>query len=254
MEGETGTDSLDPIARLMINRPFDFKRYPSRDFKVPSWFKHYLPHSEESVRHWEHQYQLAKAGEQHEIPEWSMRSPAGELAQLMSAEFWSEVPKDFGSILDVGCNDGYMVKVFQNEGKKAVGINDSLMPIDWVYIEDNNLAVVQGDMHNMDFPNAVFEAVWCRHTLEHSFAPLQVLAEINRVLKFNGYLFAVLPPPPQPPEPFPDHWHQIPEYQFRYLLESCNFEVLKLWTAWFSYKRPNDNLEIRAICRKIGGW
>jgi SAM-dependent methyltransferase len=90
--------------------------------------------------------------------------------------------------------------------------------------------------------------------LQHSFAPPQVLAEINRVLKFNGYLFAVLPPPPQPPEPFPDHWHQIPEYQFRYLLESCNFEVLKLWTAWFSYKRPNDNLEIRAICRKIGGW
>ena len=86
----------------------------------------------------------------------------------------------FSSILDVGCNDGYMVKVFQDEGKKAAGINDSLMPVDWAYIEDNNLAVLQGDMHNMDFPDAVFEAVWCRHTLEHSFAPLQVLAEVNR--------------------------------------------------------------------------
>src|SRR5271157_3517905 len=138
-KGGTGPDSLAPTAPLMISRPFDFKRYPSRDFKVPSWFKHYLPHSEEAVRHWESQYQLAKAGKQHEIPEWSMRSPAGELPRLMSAVFWSEVPKDFSSILDVGCNEGYMVKMFQDEGKKAVGINDSLMPIDWAYIEDCNL-------------------------------------------------------------------------------------------------------------------
>ena len=38
--------SLAPI-RLMISKPFDFKKYPCRDFKVPSWFKHYLPPSGE---------------------------------------------------------------------------------------------------------------------------------------------------------------------------------------------------------------
>jgi SAM-dependent methyltransferase len=217
--------------RLMIGRPFDFKRYPFRNFVTPPWFQHYVPHEEEALRHWEHQYRLAKNGEEHQVPEWSMRHPRNEVHQLMAKEFWREVPKDFQSILDVGCSDGYMVKVFQEDGKQAAGVNDSLMAVDWAFIEDSGIAVFQGDMHNIDLPDGSFDAVWCRHTLEHSFAPLQVLAEIYRVLKPNGYLFAVLPPPPGAPEPFPDHWHQIPEYQFRYLLETCNFNVLRMWTA-----------------------
>jgi SAM-dependent methyltransferase len=236
----------------MESKGFDFKSHKSRKFAVPDWFQHYRPHDEASLRHWEHQYRLAKKGEAHQIPEWSMRHPGNELHQLMAKEFWAEVPKDFSSILDVGCSDGYMVKVFKEGGKKSAGINDTLMAVDRAFIEQNGLDVRQGDMHNINFRDASFDAVWCRHSLEHSFAPLQVLAEINRVLKPNGYLFGVLPPPPNPPDPFPDHWHQIPEYQFRYLLESCNFEVLKMWTAWFSHQRENDNLEIRAICRKVG--
>lgn len=238
----------------MISNPFDFHKFPSRNFKTPKWFRHYVAHTEESLRHWKEQYRLAKAGEPFVIPEWSMRSPDSELHQRMSAEFWNEVPKDFSSILDVGCSDGYMVRIFQEAGKKAAGVNDYIVPVDWAYIEQHRLAVKQADMHDLPFRNASFDAVWCRHTLEHSFAPLQVLAEINRVLKPQGYLFVVLPPPPNPPEPFPDHWHQIPDYQLRYLLETCQFEILRLWTAYFSFKSENDNLEIRAIARKTGGW
>jgi ubiquinone/menaquinone biosynthesis C-methylase UbiE len=42
------------------------------------------------------------------------------------------------------------------------------------------------DMHCMDFEDGSFDAVCCRHTLEHSFAALQALYEISRVLKENG--------------------------------------------------------------------
>src|SRR5262249_9751911 len=155
--------------------------------------------SKESQRHWEYQYKLAKQGLEHEVPEWSMRHSGNELHQLMAREFWAEVPKDFSSILDVGCSDGYMVKVFQGDGKKAAGINEALTAVDKAFIELNRLDVQVGDMHSMKFRDASFDAVWCRHTLEHSFAPLQVLAEIHRVLKPNGLLFVVLPPPPNPP-------------------------------------------------------
>jgi SAM-dependent methyltransferase len=237
----------------MISKPFDFKLRRFRKFITPDWFQHYeQTTSKEAIRHWEYQYKLAKQGKEHQIPEWSMRNPLNDFHQLMAKEFWGEVPKDFTTILDVGCSDGYMVKVFKDDGKKATGVNDTLMAVDRAFIEEYGLDVRRGDMHNLTFRDSSFDAVWCRHTLEHSFAPLQVLAEIYRVLKPGGYLFAVLPPPPVPPGPFPDHWHQIPDYQFRYLLEVCNFDVLKLWTAYFSYKRENDNLEIRAIVRKIG--
>jgi ubiquinone/menaquinone biosynthesis C-methylase UbiE len=105
------------------------------------------------------------------------------------------------------------------------------------------------DMHALAFPDECFDAVWCRHTLEHSFAPLQVLAEIHRILKSSGYLFVVLPPPPEPPEPDPRALAPDPGLPapLRYLLDMTGFDVSDMRTAWFSHKRENDNLEIRAI-------
>jgi ubiquinone/menaquinone biosynthesis C-methylase UbiE/cell division protein FtsB len=202
------------------------------------------------LEYWQRQYQLAKQNNEHSLPEDCMRMPSNELHQLMAKEFWQEAPKDFETILDVGCSDGYMVKVFKDSGKDAVGINDFLYPTDKLFIEEYSLEVYEMDMHCMDFEDESFDAVWCRHTLEHSFAPLQVLYEIYRVTKKNGYLFVVLPPPPDSQEPYEGHWHQIPQYQLEYLLKMCGFEIISIRTAWFSYKRESDNLEIRAICKK----
>ena len=219
-------------------------------FVVPDWFKNYCRPDDASIQYWQWQYDLAKAHKEYKLPEYCMRMPSNELHQLMAKEFWKEVPKDFSKILDVGCSDGYMVKIFKDSGKDAAGINDFLYPTDKLFIDENNLQVYEMDMHCMDFEDGSFDAIWCRHTLEHSFAPLQVLSEISRVLKDNGYLFAVLPPPPDPPELYEGHWHQIPQYQFNYLLELCNFRVIDIKTTYFSYKRHHDNLEIRAICKK----
>lgn len=158
---------------------------------------------------------------------------------------------DFTTILDVGCSDGYMVNYFNKLGKKATGVDEIIYPTDSLFIEEHNLEIHEMDMHCLDFDEETFDAVWCRHTLEHSFAPLQILAEINRVLKKGGNLFIVLPPPPNPPSPYHGHWHQIPDYQLKYLLEMCGFEVMSIKTVFFSYKNENDNLEIRAICKKI---
>ena len=229
------------------------KNYSPSDrerFVVPRWFKQYYHPDEASIKYWKEQYDLAKQNKEHQLPDFRMRMPSDELHQLMAKEFWQELPKDFNTIIDVGCSDGYMVKVFEDSGKRAVGINDYLYPTDKLFIDKHNLEVYEMDMHCMDFEDGSFDAVWCRHTLEHSFAPLQVLYEINRILKDNGYLFAVLPPPPEPQELYEGHWHQIPPYQFRYLLELCNFDVIDMKTTYFSYKRHHDNLEIRALCRK----
>jgi SAM-dependent methyltransferase len=258
-----------PIGNTVVAKPFNFKvlqhhgsitigpfrrhkRHEERAFIVPEWFKKYWCPDEAALQFWTQQYELAKQHKEHQLPDYCMRMPVNELHQLMAKEFWHEVPKDFHMILDVGCSDGYMVKVFKDAGKDAVGINDFLYPTDKLFIEEHALKVYEMDMHCMSFEDELFDAVWCRHTLEHSFAPLQVLSEIHRVTKDGGYLFAVLPPPPEPQEPYEGHWHQIPQYQFKYLLEMCNFEVVDIRTTYFSYKRANDNLEIRAICKKSG--
>lgn len=231
-------------------RTFNFDRISKHHIVIPKWFTGYYQPDEETLNHWQWQYKLAMAGKDHEFPNDCMRMPSNELHQLMAKEFWSEVPKDFGNILDVGCSDGYMVKIFKESGKEATGINDFLYPTDYLYIEEHKLDIRVMDMHCMELRNDSYDAVWCRHTLEHSFAPLQVLAEIFRVTRKGGYLFIILPPIPHDNEPYPGHWHQISDYQLKYLLEMSNFEVLSVKTSWFSYKRDNDNLEVRAICRK----
>ena len=249
------------IARNLVKSPtnkimrktkgfnFDNKKNSGK-FITPRWFKEYWDPDEKTINHLKFQVKLAEQGEKYSLPEDRLRMPSNELHQLMAKEFWEEVPKHFETILDVGCSDGYMVKHFKDSGKNGIGINDLLYPTDKLFIHEYGLKVYEMDMHCMDFKNESFDAVWCRHTLEHSFAPLQVLSEIYRILKKDGYLFIVLPPPPEPAEPYDGHWHQIPDYQLKYLLEKSNFNVLNIWTAWFSYKKENDNLEIRCICKK----
>ena len=184
-----------------------------------------------------------------------MRMPSSELHQLMAKSYVDELLSssfnNFETILDIGCSDGYIVNYFNRHGKKATGVDGTIYPTDKLFIEENHLNVFEMDMHALEFKDESFDAVWCRHTLEHSFAPMQVLAEIHRVLKQNGILFIILPPPPQPPAPYHGHWHQIPDYQLKYLLDICNFEVINVKTVFFSYKKENDNLEIRSICKKI---
>jgi ubiquinone/menaquinone biosynthesis C-methylase UbiE len=260
-------DDSGPEDSIVVTRPFNFnfqkepkpvtsglfRRQHYRNvekFIVPDWFREHFQLDATASQYWQWQYKLAKENKEYQLPDYRMRMPSDELHQLMAKEFWEKVPKNFNKILDVGCSDGYMIKIFKDSGKDAVGINEFFYPTDRLFIEEHRLEVYEMDMHCMEFDDESFDAVWCRHTLEHSFAPLQVLSEIYRVTKQNGYLFAVLPPPPDPQEPYEGHWHQIPLYQFKYLLEMCNFEILDIRTTYFSYRRENDNLEIRAICKK----
>jgi len=236
-------------------KPFIFPKSDEerKRFVVPEWFRDYWRPDKASMLYWQWQVEKYLRGEPFELPEETLRMPNAELHRLMSEEFASEVLKDyplFLSILDVGCSDGYMVKYFRDRGKNACGINDFLYPTDAIFIKENELSVLEMDMHNIEFARDSFDAIWCRHVLEHSYAPLQVLFEINRVLRREGLLFCILPPVPSVPECYPGHWHQIPEYQLRYLLEMSGFTVLSLETSFFSYERENDNLEIRAIARK----
>jgi len=237
----------------MNYRGFNFS-INKKPFKAPTWFSDYWNPDDNSRKYWEWQYQLAKDGKEYKLPEETMRSQKNELHQLMAKEFFNEILEkynNFDSILDIGCSDGYMVNYFCQNGKKAMGIEYLIYPTDRLFTEENNILIKEMDMHSLDFSDESFDAVWCRHTLEHSFSPLQVLAECNRVLKKNGYLFCTIPPVPQPPEPYHGHFHQIPDYQLQYLLEMCNFEIINLKNINFSYKSENDNAEIRSISRKI---
>jgi SAM-dependent methyltransferase/uncharacterized protein YbaR (Trm112 family) len=60
-----------------------------------------------------------------------------------------------------------------------------------VYASANTLLVADG--HRLPFHNEVFDAVWIQAVLEHVLDPAQVVAEIFRVLKPDGLVYAETP-------------------------------------------------------------
>jgi SAM-dependent methyltransferase len=53
--------------------------------------------------------------------------------------------------------------------------------------------VLIADAHNIPFADDTFEAVWIQAVLEHVLSPHEVVAELHRVLKPGGYIYADTP-------------------------------------------------------------
>jgi len=94
-----------------------------------------------------------------------------------------------GRVLDVGCGVGAILE----------GVNDS-----W---EKHGLEVSQyaaekaqpygeifcGELHQAKYPDGFFDAILLFHVIEHLQSPLEVLTEIRRILKVDGWLIVGTP-------------------------------------------------------------
>jgi len=112
----------------------------------------------------------------------------------------------------------------QSDGRKYLKpeINEHIINIDINYNE--NVHVI-GDAHNLPFPNETFDAVLIQSVLEHVQDPERVVSEINRVLKKNGIVYAMIP--------FMQGYHDYPGDYTRYTVEGFKglFEGFKTLKA-----------------------
>ncbi len=95
-------------------------------------------------------------------------------------------------VLDIGCGQGLALEHFRRLGLDAVGI--TLGP-DCDVCREKGFDVHQMDQNFMDFADAQFDMLWCRHVLEHSVAPLFTLLEYRRVTKPGGLVYIEVPAP-----------------------------------------------------------
>jgi malonyl-CoA O-methyltransferase len=89
------------------------------------------------------------------------------------------------TILDVGCGKGRFLKVlnrmFPHATLTGLDISEELLN----HIP-KSISTVQASMHDMPFPDATFDVVFCIEALEHAVAIRQAVAEMCRVLKPGG--------------------------------------------------------------------
>jgi len=79
-----------------------------------------------------------------------------------------------GLVLDIGCGDGQVTYTYPH----VIGLDTQT--------QECSIPLTLGDMHNLPFKSGVLDTVVLNHSLEHTALPGLVLAEVYRVLKFNG--------------------------------------------------------------------
>jgi ubiquinone/menaquinone biosynthesis C-methylase UbiE len=103
-----------------------------------------------------------------------------------------------GLILDIGSADGVFTKVIldKTKAKKIIGIDVLKNSVDWAnkhWQRNKRMKFKVGDAHKLEFKARSFDAVFALEVLEHVYDPDQVLREVKRVLKKNGYALFLVP-------------------------------------------------------------
>jgi len=106
--------------------------------------------------------------------------------------FLDSFPERPGRLLDVGCGYGFFLKMGEEKGWEAVGVD--LDPNGIAYAKERlRVDAVPGDLRDVHFPDGSFDLVTLWNVLDHDPDPLGFLSEIHRVLKEDGYVFIRTP-------------------------------------------------------------
>ncbi len=95
------------------------------------------------------------------------------------------------TLLDVGCSAGYVLEAARSEGLTPTGLDLSQYAVN--LCQERGYAAVRGSLSEMPLPDASFDIVTLKHTLEHVEDPLAALREVHRVLRPGGVAFIVVP-------------------------------------------------------------
>lgn len=96
-----------------------------------------------------------------------------------------------GRYCDVGCGTGGVLRVAQERGWEAIGVEVS----SWAVQEGTKagLDIRQGSLRDAQFPDDHFDAVSMFDVLEHLTSPRPYVQEIHRILKPGGVLLIETP-------------------------------------------------------------
>jgi SAM-dependent methyltransferase len=192
------------------------------------------------------------AGGEYEIP-WNFAQALGEL---------QTVPR--GSLLDVGCAEGYFLYLAQRAGFEITGLdfNPASLAIARNLLGDSTVHPYSVEELSDRFPGARFDVATMFEVLEHTASPYEALCSIHRLLKPQGKLLLSVPgsrrwPPlfhPEVDAP-PHHLTLWTEEALKGLLERCGFRVVAVRAKPL---RAEDlgfhlRLALQGIARKLQG-
>ena len=141
-----------------------------------------------------------------------------------------------GRILDVGCSAAFFLKLAADRGWECQGVDISEFGARFSK-EELGIDVHLGTLEDAAFPDDHYDVVFSSHVLEHIADPLDLLAEMRRVLRPGGAIVTVIPTQFAAPsyrfckklfgDSPPRHVSYYSRSNFSRLLEKAGFEVAR---------------------------
>ncbi|MGI8640265.1 MAG: class I SAM-dependent methyltransferase [Pyrinomonadaceae bacterium] len=162
-----------------------------------------------------------------------------EAKRLLS---WCEdLPSD-ARILDVGCGDGFHLKLLRDYGKKSwqlEGVDLDKRAVEMA--EKSGLKVHPGSVEELDLPENSYDLAFMIQTIEHVEKPDAILSAVKRVLKKGGKLvivtdntdsidFGLFKKSYWGGYHFPRHWNLFNCKSLSKLAKKVGFEIVDLTT------------------------
>jgi len=126
-----------------------------------------------------------------------------------------------GKLLDIGCGNKPYLYIMESYINNYIGIEHPNT------LHKNKEIDLYGDTCNLPFKNNSFDTVVSFQVMEHVNEPNQMVAEIYRVIKKDGYVVLTVPFMWGIHEP-PYDYYRYTEYGLRYLFEKHKFEIVEL--------------------------
>ncbi len=126
----------------------------------------------------------------YQIPKQSAADPS--LPQLLAFL----TPKPGGILLDIGCFNGSKSVLLCQAARcnEAVGID--FLPEKLVEARERGLQTLEADLNTelpLPLPSQSFDIIVCSEVIEHLFSPDDLLDEMKRLLKPDGYILLTTP-------------------------------------------------------------
>ena len=107
------------------------------------------------------------------------------------------VTTPIGSLLDIGCGRGQILKLLASRATRAIGVDidaktRQLARAELMLAGIPNCSFRKGDMYRLPFDDAEFDTIILDDVLTDATHPVRVLREARRLLKPSGRLFALL--------------------------------------------------------------
>jgi SAM-dependent methyltransferase len=155
---------------------------------------------------------------------------------------WCAGLPDAARILDVGCGDGFHLKLLKEYGEKAWQLEGiDLDERAAVMAENSGLKVQVGNIETLDLPENNYDLAIMIQTIEHVEKPDEILSAVKKVLKPKGRLvivtdntdsfdFGFFKKSHWGGYHFPRHWNLFNQNSLKKLAEKVGFEVADLAT------------------------